>query len=915
MKGRIRTMLPIIISAIGISLGMPSFTDAEDLNAYFQEGTRAYDKGHYHEAINTWIRGTKAALQQGHHQAMGLFIGNMGVAYQDLGQYEEALEAFEQALAIQREIGDVKSEGGHLSNIGSLYDDLGQYEKALDYFEKALSIHREIGDLEGEGRNLGNIGAAYYHLGQFKKAIEYYKRGLAIHREIGNVQYEGNELGNIGAVYLVSCQYEEALKYFKRALVIRRKIGDINGEGRVLNNIGMVYKELGRYEECLEYLKQALAIQRNTGYLKGVANTFGNIGNVYSILGNHREALEYYKQALELDTKIGNVRGVGTHFSNIGSLYVDLGQYERALEFHKKALAIFREIGHLEGEGGTLGNIGVNYGNLGEHEKAIEYHKQALAIAMEIGDLKGQGNTLYNIGCDLLNSGRISQATKLLNSAVDVYEDIREQVNSGYDRTGFESTLPAVYGTLAAAHLASGRPEEALEAVERGRAKSFLELLGSRAAKIQRSENKIDQVVEIEIRLAELRDKQVKLTSVPAGAKTRSGRKALNQKISTLDKQRLVLIRQIRRFDPELSSLVVVDPPKLKEIRALLPPRAVLVEYFHPGKGTISGKVQDQLWIFILHSGGLHFKAVDVSNSELEKMLEEYSELVSNDLSDLKAIETTGANLYKWLIEPIEPISQLADSDTLLIVPWGPMFKIPFAALEPKGGKPLCADKNIVTAPSAGVYRYLVKKRSSGRKNILSIGNPKTAMAPLPGAEKEAWEISALFGNSKVYTRSKATEGLIKKDYAALGKPDVVHLACHGLFNESAPQLSHLALTPDQKNDGKLEMHELFDLDWRGVSLVTMSACSSGKGKLGAGDDLVGLTRGFMFAGAPSILCSLWDVDDEATRALMVSFYKNYLGGMSKPEALRRAQISMMNNKKWSHPYYWSAFVLFGDWE
>jgi len=198
---------------------------------------------------------------------------------------------------------------------------------------------------------------------------------------------------------------------------------------------------------------------------------------------------------------------------------------------------------------------------------------------------------------------------------------------------------------------------------------------------------------------------------------------------------------------------------------------------------------------------------------------------------------------------------------------------------------------------------------------MLAIGNPKTAMTPLPGAEKEAREIAALFGKSAVYTRTKATEGLIKKDYASLDRPDVVHLACHGLFNERAPQLSHLALTPDQKNDGKLEMHELFDLDWRGVSLVTMSACSSGKGKLGAGDDLVGLTRGFMFAGAPSILCSLWDVDDEATRVLMVSFYKNYLSGMSKPQALRNAQIAMQETKKWSHPYYWSAFVLFGDWE
>ncbi|MBC8466415.1 MAG: CHAT domain-containing protein [Deltaproteobacteria bacterium] len=510
---------------------------------------------------------------------------------------------------------------------------------------------------------------------------------------------------------------------------------------------------------------------------------------------------------------------------------------------------------------------------------------------------------------------RNTKAQTYLESAVAVWESIRRQVKTGRDRSGFQSTLPDAYAKLAAACIAQGKPEGAFESIERGRAKSFLDLLGTRGIGARRSKKKTVQIASIENQLSALREKHVKLASDPVGTKTRSARKAVNQQISELDKKRLELVDQLRRSDPELGSLTVVNPPSLKEIQSLLPSGTALVEYFHPREKTISGKKQDHLWIFVVHAGGLHFKTVDAPKADLERALQNYAKLVADGSSDSKVVEAAGVKLYKWLIEPIEPISQLTDSETLVIVPWGPMFKIPFAALKPKGGKPLSARKNIVMAPSAGVYRYLVKKRASGRKNMLAIGNPKTAMVPLPGAEKEAREIAGLFRKSAIYTKSKATEGLIKEDYAELGRPDVIHLACHGIFNERAPQLSHLALTPDQKNDGKLEMHELFDLDWRGVSLVTMSACSSGKGKLGSGDDLVGLTRGFMFAGAPSILCSLWDVDDEATRALMVSFYKNYIGGMSKPEALRKAQMSMMNKKKWSHPYYWSAFVLFGDWE
>lgn len=243
------------------------------------------------------------------------------------------------------------------------------------------------------------------------------------------------------------------------------------------------------------------------------------------------------------------------------------------------------------------------------------------------------------------------------------------------------------------------------------------------------------------------------------------------------------------------------------------------------------------------------------------------------------------------------------------------MFKIPFATLTPENGQALVTHKNIVMSPSAGVQRFLSKKQTSGRKRIFAMGNPDTALTPLIGAEKEVTDIAALFKNAIVKKRSQATETQIKTSYKSLGDPDVVHLATHGIFNPTAPQLSHLALTPDQNNDGKLEMHEVYNLDWKGVSLVTLSACSSGKGKLGAGDDLMGLTRGFMFAGSPAVLCSLWDVDDEATRVLMVDFYKHYLGGMSKAQALRSAQMTMMNSKKWSHPNYWSAFVLFGSFE
>ena len=876
----------------------------------------AYGKfGQYEKALQYHQEALDAGRKIGDVEGEAGYFTNIGLVYYELGEYQKAIEYHQKALEICKRIGKGKEEGSALTNIGVAYHKLVQYQTALVYHQKALAVASKVGDTKGEAGALTHIGLVHDKLGHYQKAIEYHQKALLIGRKINDVEVEMIAHGNIGLAYSDLGQYQKALEYQQKALDVDRKIEDVKGEGRSLTNIAGVYLNLGQYQKAFECYQKALNIKRKTGDVRGEGRALTNIGVICYELGQYLRAIECYQRALDIHRKMGDIEGEGAVTRNIGAVYDILGQHQKAIEWYQRALDIEKKTGNMRGEGRALTNIGVAYSKLSQYQKALEYYRKAIAICRKIGDLKGEGTTLHNLGCSILSAGKPNQAEMHLESAVEVWESIRRQVKTGRERTGFQSTLPGVYGSLAAARLARGDQHGAFEAVERGRAKSFLDLLATRAAGTKRSKKRTAEIAKTERQLAAVREKTVELASAPVGAKTRAARTTVDQQISELNKKRLELIDQLRKSDPELGSLVVVDPPTLNEIQALLPPGIAMVEYFHPGKHTVSGREHDQLWIFVLLSGGLHFKAVDVSKSDLEKALEKYAKLVADGSSNPKSVEAAGAKLYKWLIEPIEPLSQLTDSETLVIVPWGSMFKVPFAALGPKAGKPLGVKKSIVMAPSAGVYRYLVKKRLSGRGKVLAIGNPKTAMTPLPGAEKEAREIAGLFGKSTIYTKNKATEVLIKKDYAALGRPDVVHLACHGLFNEAAPQLSHLALTPDQKNDGKLEMHELFDLDWRGVSLVTMSACSSGKGKLGAGDDLVGLTRGFMFAGAPSILCSLWDVDDEATRTLMVSFYKNYLSGMSKPEALRKAQVAMQKNKKWSHPYFWSAFVLFGDWE
>lgn len=878
-------------------------------------GLAYYNLGKYDEALSSHLKSLAIRRKTADLKGEEFCLTNIGLVYSALGEYRKALSHYQNAFDIAEKIGDLSGKGTCLVNISTVCLDLGEYEKALSYSQEALAIMRKIDDAKGEGDCFGNIGIIYDVLGQYQDALLYHQKALALYRKFGDLKGEATVLGNIGLSYHSLGEYEKALSNQQESLAIKREIGDKGGEGNSLANIGLVYLNLGQYEKALSSYLKSLAIHSEIGNLKGKGVGLMNIGTIYEILGQHENALSYYRAALDIAKKIGDAKGEGDNLANIGNAYFNLGQYQKSLSYYQKSMDSAKKIGDAKGEGDSSLKIGNVYYSLEQYQKALLSYQESLGITRKIGDVRGEGMALNNMGVALLSDGKPAKAEIQLESAIEVWESIRGQVKTGRERTGFQSTLPDVYANLAAARLSQGDQLGAFEALERGRSKSFLDLLGTRGVGKRRSKEKTAHIATIETQLSGLLEKHVKLASAPMGAKTRSALEALNQQISELDRQRLELIEELRRTDPELGSLTVVDPPALKEIQSLIPNRVTLVEYFHPGKHTISGKDQEQLWIFVVHSSGLHFKAVDVSESDLEKTLEQYAKLVSDGSSDFKVLESVGAKLHEWLIQPVEPVFQLVESDTVVIVPWGPMFKLPFSALGRKRGKPFCTGKNVLMVPSAGVYRHLAKRRASGRKNILAIGNPKTAMAPLPGAEKEATEIAGMFEKQQIYTGSAATEGLIKKDYTELGKPDVVHLACHGLFNEAVPQLSFLALTPDQINDGKLEMHELFDLDWRGVSLVTLSACSSGKGRLGAGDDLVGLTRGFMFAGAPSILCSLWDVDDEATRALMINFYKNYLRGMPKSEALRKAQMVIRETKKWSHPYYWSAFVLFGDWE
>jgi CHAT domain-containing protein len=309
---------------------------------------------------------------------------------------------------------------------------------------------------------------------------------------------------------------------------------------------------------------------------------------------------------------------------------------------------------------------------------------------------------------------------------------------------------------------------------------------------------------------------------------------------------------------------------------------------------------------------------------------------ITLDLLFSKAYERPLSDLHDILIQPIE--EKIFGKKNLVIIPYGMLHYLPFQALLSREGKYLIESFTISYLPSATVLKYARVKNKGNRMDLFAAGNPVTGLEPLPATEEEVREVSILFEKRLVLMGKEATKNLVKGQSP---KYDLLHLSTHGEMIESNPLKSNLRFTPSERDDGRLTVNEIFDMEIK-ANLVVLSACETAlvKGETGdfpQGDDLVGLSRAFIHAGAPSVVASLWKVSDDSTVKLMKTFYQN-MRNMPKAEALRKAQMDLMKSTvrfpitragggtiqtsqklceemvECSHPFFWAPFILLGDW-
>lgn len=477
----------------------------------------------------------------------------------------------------------------------------------------------------------------------------------------------------------------------------------------------------------------------------------------------------------------------------------------------------------------------------------------------------------YHLGEIAAKEGGFENAIVNYSKSIEILETERETINTEAARIGFVGDKQAVYADLVKLLIQQGRHAEAFEYVERGKARALVDMLAQR--KDFGSTTSTSLLSELE----ELERQSLILASANNNGSTT--RKATIRNIKD----------QLMGASPELASLVSVNAIKTKDIQGDLSKNEVALEYYGAG---------DDLYAFVLTR--VSIKAVKLDGKGLDEEVASLRQELQNYKSNGYKAATKA--MYKRIIKPV---AHLLKGKKLTIIPHGPLHYLPFAALN--DGNSYMIDKyDMRFLPSASVMTFLNKK-TNPTQDLLAFGNPdlNDPSFDLPGAEAETKVINSGWKGAKILLRKHASEANFKKFAPSFR---YLHLASHGEFNQNEPLQSRMLLAPGDGEDGNLTVDELYSLRLN-ADMVTLSACETGLGDVANGDDVIGLTRGFLYAGAKSIVASLWPVSDEATAYLMKRFYKN-LKSMKRDTALRKALVA--TKSQYPHPIFWSAFQMTG---
>jgi filamentous hemagglutinin family protein len=751
----------------------------------------------------------------------------------------------------------------------------------------------------------------------YQKLRECYAQQLNIAQQAKQTTLQTYALNNLATTAYVLGDYLQAIEYHQQQIKIAKADNNTVTLGMAYAGIGANYGALGDYTKAIDFYEQALARLPENIAPQWRALVLRNLGNASLIQHKIPVAIAYQNQSLAISNTIGDTYGAAQAYGNLGNAYADAADFPKSLESHQKSLKIAQTLGDQLQQAQAFLGLGTTSSYQRDFASAIGYHQQSLTLMRELQARLGEGITLTNLGDSLFRLSRFGESETTLMEGITVWETLRAGLgnNDAFKVSIFETQLNT-YRNLQETLIAQKKLAPALEISERSRARAFIELLarhrnpGTVPRVLPPTIDQIRQIAKAQnqtiVQYSIMRDQFVENTHGGSVQFTAEAKDSILF-IWVVQPTGNVAFRQVSLANvPESLAQMVTGSRSSIGTRGKL--TIAKPEVTLQAGSSVRRQGEPLSWA--------PYKVVSVNLTDRTAKLSHPEIKISKPvpIGELYIAEPQTAQFYQLqqlhqiLIAPIADLLPSDPNGKIVFVPQDSLFLVPFAALQNPQGEFLVDKHTIATVPAIQLLGINpTKPRLPQSNKMLIVGNPSPmpeGYTPLPGAEAEATAIAQFLKVQPLLAQS-ATESTIKPQ---LAQANIIHLATHGAFDERNPLLGAIALAPSAQEDGLLTAEEMLKLSLN-ADLVVLSACDTGRGKI-TGDGVLGLSRSWLAAGAANVVVSLWQVNDQATSALMVDFYRSLSTQPDKAMALRQAMLK--TKQRFPSPEYWAAFTLIG---
>lgn len=874
--------------------------------------------------------------------------GHQGLAvlYALLERRVEALAEFDQVIALR---GDNITS---YSYMGYVLSREGRGPQGIANLVRSLSLLEANPDDLLERQVLTQLGDLYRRSGNYVEAGHTLERLLELARAADDLRGEETALGQLGSLRDRQSNYLEALKYYRLALDVSKTITSRKSKIRTypqnhLGGIGDIYFELGDLEAAEQAYLQALNLSVAAKDEKIQGSVLISLGDLYAEQGKSSEALSVYTQALALGEKLADITNQLGALNSLSALHRQTGDQQQALVNAQRALKILEGRSDPLWQGETWNGLGYVHLRFRDLPAAIAAFQKTLAIDQITIPLRIVWEANAGLAAAYDDLGERNKARGHYEVAIDKMESTRANLGGELEKAGFFQDKIAVYKKLIALLVNAPREDAqrgdtaaAFNYVERARARALLDQLAeARIGAQQLPPDLAEQQQELQSRISQLTSKLIQERSLESGKQNKASIDKLEKDLGQADQEINFWLRELRRRNPHYAALRYPEPITLAETQRLLDNQTILLSY---------SLGESESFLFAVSRNEFQVKRLPPEktlDANVQKLLTAITDKNNPAPAEYRL---HAASLSQQLLQPASRM--LAGKTKLIIVADGALHRLPFEVLFQPGLSqrgdirqwPFLVRRFAISyTPSASVLAQLqIESHGTAPKSFIAFGDPRYGpgaegvlsstlratsatgrlnFQPLPYSQTEVDGIARLFAENdrELFFQDAASEENVKAP-DRLSSYRLVHFSTHGYVNEARPRFSGLVLSlpPSQSvsrnpesEDGLLAAYEIFNLKLK-ADLVVLSACETGLGKEVKGEGLMSLTRAFIYAGAPSVVVSLWNVNDQSAADLMIRFYRHLQAGKSKSEALRQAQLETIRDN--GFPFFWAPFVLVG---